>query len=347
MKQAIFTNNLGENLSRFLSKKNYSQYFILMDENTQQHCLPVLQQEAPDLATAVRITVYAGEEHKSLQAVEYVWKRLTEEKADRHAVLINLGGGMVTDLGGFAASTYKRGIDFIHVPTTLLAQVDAAIGGKNGIDFMNYKNQIGVFRQPAAIFVHDGFLKTLPDQQSISGFAEVVKHALLAGGKLWKTIRSMESLSNVEWNDIISESMAVKLAVVEEDPKEKHVRKVLNFGHTIGHAIESLLISRKQESYHGHCIAAGMLGELYLSEKCCGLHEEKRKEVSAVIEKHFPKIIFKEEDSDALMDLMKQDKKNAGSAIRFVLLHKIGQPVIDVEADELMIREALKSIYSE
>jgi 3-dehydroquinate synthase len=344
MRQSVFSKDLGEHLTHFLAKKQYSQHFILMDENTQQFCLPVLQKEVPDLATAVRISVYAGEEHKTLQAAEYVWKRLTEEKADRNAVLINLGGGMMTDLGGFAASAYKRGIDFIHVPTTLLAQVDAAIGGKNGIDFMNYKNQIGVFRQPAAIFVHEDFLKTLPHEQVLSGFAEVVKHALLVGGKLWERIHSMETLQDVQWTEIITESMAVKLAVVEEDPRERHIRKVLNFGHTIGHAIESLLISRGQQTYHGHCIGAGMIGELMLSARCCGLNEEKCGEVILFIQKHFPRLSLDAADLDALIDLMKQDKKNAAGIIRMVLLRKIGRPVIDVETDEMTIREVLKAM---
>jgi len=342
MKENIFTKNLGKNLTHFLEKKNYSQHFILMDENTHQLCLPPLQQEVPELASAIRIKIYAGEEHKNIRAAEYVWQRLTEEKADRKAVLINLGGGMVCDLGGFAASTYKRGIDFIHVPTTLLSQVDAAIGGKNGIDFMNYKNQVGMFHEPAAIFIHDEFLSTLPIEQISSGFAEVMKHALLVGGKLWKRITPLGDLKDVIWNELVEESMAVKLAIVEKDPKEKHLRKVLNFGHTIGHAIESWMMTEKKTTFHGHCIAAGMMGELYLSSSCLCLPEKKRNEALTVIKKHFPKIVFAENDFDALIDLMKQDKKNEQGTIRMALLRKFGSPVIDVEVDEMQIRNALK-----
>jgi len=342
MKKNIFTRNFQKNLSQFLKRKNYSRYFILTDDNTNVHCLPVLLTDIPELISASEIKIYAGEEHKSLAAVEYVWKKLTEEKADRNAILINLGGGMICDLGGFAASTYKRGIDFIHVPTSLLAQADAAIGGKQGIDFLNYKNQIGVFNQPAAVFIHDEFLKTLPEEQITSGFAEVVKHGLIAGGALWKKIVSIDRLTEVIWSEIVAESIEVKLAVVERDPEEKNMRKVLNFGHTIGHAIESWLLNQKKSTYHGHCIAAGMIGELYLSCVCCGLSESKRDSAISVIRKHFPKISFSEIDFDSLIELMKHDKKNAGASIRMVLLHKFGQPVIDVETDELQIREALR-----
>lgn len=346
MKQFLFTGNATEHLSSFLSNGNFSQYLILMDENTQQFCLPLLQQAVPELATAARISVYAGEEHKNLQAAEYIWQRLTEQEADRKALLINLGGGMITDLGGFAASVYKRGIRFIHIPTTLLAQADAAIGGKNGIDYLGYKNQIGVFRQPSAIFFQSEFLKTLPEAQLTSGFAEVVKHALIAGGKFWKQIAALASLEDVAWNEMISESIAVKLAVVEEDPGEKHVRKVLNFGHTVGHAIESLLMSRKLETFHGHCIAAGMVAELMLSVSCCGLKEERKAQAVACIERHFPKIALKESDVDPIMDFMRQDKKNESGFIQMVLLRKIGRPQIDVRVDEADIRKVLGAMIA-
>jgi len=342
MKDTIFTKNFAKNLSHFLERKNYSLHFILMDENTHQLCLPILQQEIQDLASATRIEIYAGEEHKNIRAAEYVWQRLTEEKADRNSVLINLGGGMVCDLGGFAASTYKRGIDFIHIPTTLLSQVDAAIGGKQGIDFMNFKNQVGVFRQPAGVFVHEEFLKTLPQEEIVSGFAEVIKHALIAGDGLWKKTVSIENLTEVNWNEIVSDSIDVKLAVVKKDPEEKNLRKVLNFGHTMGHAIESWILNQHKTTYHGHCIATGMMGELYLSSSCLGLSEKKRDEALTVIRKHFPKIVFPESEFDALIDLMKQDKKNEHGTIRMALLRKFGNPVIDVEVDEMQIREALK-----
>ncbi|MFI5134311.1 MAG: 3-dehydroquinate synthase [Chitinophagales bacterium] len=342
MRENIITKSFQKNLTQFLKGKNYSRHFILTDDNTNEHCLPVLLNEIPALSSATVIRIYAGEEHKTLQAAEYVWKRLTEEKADRNAVLINLGGGMVCDLGGFAASTFKRGIDFIHIPTTLLAQVDAAIGGKQGIDFLNYKNQIGVFKQPAAIFIHDEFLKTLPPEQITSGFAEVVKHALIAGGNFWKKVGSMENLTDVEWKEIVNESIEVKLSVVKKDPEEKNLRKVLNFGHTIGHAIESWLMNQKTETLHGHCVAAGIIGELYLSEICCSLSPKKSKEAIDVIKKHFPEIHFSENDFDSLIELMKQDKKNESGIIRMVLLHKFGSPMIDVEVDEVQIRDALK-----
>jgi len=296
--------------------------------------------EIPELAQAIVIKIYAGEGHKNIQALEYVWKRLTEENADRNAVLINLGGGMICDLGGFAAGTYKRGIDFIHVPTTLLGLVDAAIGGKQGIDFLHFKNQIGVFKNPD-VFIHPSFLLTLPEEQMRSGFAEVVKHALIAGGKFWKQVRVIESMKEVNWKPLIEESISLKVAVTEVDPMEKKFRKVLNFGHTIGHAIESVLLSNNQNTLHGFCVAAGMIGELYLSSIIGGLSPKKRDEALSFIKKHFPLLSFSENDFDAILSFMKQDKKNHGGKIRMVLLKKFGEPKIDCEVDEVMIREAL------
>ena len=339
--EKFFSKSFGKKFSSFLREEKYSQHFILCDDNTNISCLPVLITEVPEIAPAIVIKVYAGEENKNLLALEYVWKRLTEGHADRKAVLINLGGGMICDLGGFAAATYKRGIDFIHVPTTLLSQADAAIGGKQGIDFLNYKNQIGVFKLPEAIFIHESFLLTLPEEQIKSGFAEIVKHALIAGGKFWKQVRSISNLQEVNWSPVIEQSLATKSAVVEKDPHEKNLRKVLNFGHTIGHAIESFLLGKKVKTLHGFCVSAGMIGELYLSSIICGLSLKKRDEAFALIKKHFPPPQITEDDFEPLINLMKQDKKNYGGKIRMVLLEKPGKPVIDCNADEILIREAL------
>jgi len=251
---------------------------------------------------------------------------------------------MVCDLGGFAAATYKRGIDFIHVPTTVLSMADASVGGKQGIDFMNYKNHIGVFQFPAAIFIHEPFLLTLPDEQKKSGFAEIIKHALIVGGKFWKKVKAISNLHDVSWKEIIEESIAIKSSVVDKDPREKDLRKILNFGHTIGHSIESFLLSKNQSTLHGYCIAAGMIGELYLSSIICGSSEKKRDEAIELIKKHFTRVDISENDFDVLIALMKQDKKNYDGKIQMVLLEKFGKPKIDCEVDEVMIKEALNFI---
>lgn len=339
--------NFAEELSGLLSKRKYSSVFILVDDQTVNYCLPVLFQEVPALQSARVIEIFSGEGFKNLETVEQVWESLTTWHADRRALLINLGGGMVCDLGGFAAGTYKRGIDFIHVPTTLLSQVDAAYGGKQGIDFNHFKNQVGIFCNPAAIFVHTDFLKTLPQVQITNGFAEVVKHGLLSGGKFWKQLQLLDDLSSVSWSKIVKESAAIKISVVKQDPFERGLRKILNLGHTIGHAIESKLLSRGGDTLHGFCIAAGMIGELYLSWQLCGLPEKKMKEAVSFIARHFPQPDLDPSLDDELLDLMKQDKKSSHGRVQFALLKKIGMPVIGVEAEDQVIRKALDYIRSD
>lgn len=308
------------------------------------HCLPVLLSDVKTLQNASIIEIFSGETYKNIESVQQVWEELTEHHADRNAVLINLGGGMVCDLGGFAAATYKRGIDFIHVPTTLLCQSDAAYGGKQGIDFLNYKNQVGVFLDPVATFVNTDFLKTLPGEQIVNGFAEVVKHALLSGGKFWREIKTLKQLSEVDWKEIVSRSAEIKLSVVEEDPHEKGLRKILNFGHTIGHAVETNLMNTGEEVLHGFCVAAGMIGELFLSHRICRLPAKKFEHAAIYIRDHFPVVNMDASFDDALLDLMKQDKKNREGRIQFALLKDIGEPVIGVEADEQLIRQSLNFI---
>lgn len=342
----IYYKNISKAFADFLHRKQYSTHFILVDENTGNHCLPVLLREMPRLHDASVIEIFAGESFKNIESVQQVWEQLTEQRADRKSVLINLGGGMVCDLGGFAAATYKRGIDFIHVPTTLLSQTDAAYGGKQGIDFHHYKNQVGVFKEPAATFVKTGFLATLPAEQLINGFAEVVKHGLLAGGKFWKRVQSIDELSTVKWEKIVADSSQIKLSVVEKDPFEKGFRKILNFGHTIGHSIETNLLNRGEDALHGFCIAAGMTAELFLSVSCCGLSEKKMLAAVALLHRHFPPVKMDPAFDDVLLELMKQDKKNRGGQVQFALLKDIGEPVINVGADEKLIRQSLDYMRS-
>ncbi|MBA2423689.1 MAG: 3-dehydroquinate synthase [Chitinophagales bacterium] len=340
----IYSHNCSGELSKFLDRKNYSQHFILVDDNTVNLCLPVLLKGIQELQDATVIEIFSGEAFKNIDTVQQVWEQLTEYHADRRSVLINLVGGMGCDLGGFAAATYKRGIDFIHLPTTLLSQADAAYGGKQGIDFSNYKNQIGVFKDPAAIFVNPEFLKTLPAEQILNGFAEVVKHSLLDGGKFWKKIYLIENLSSVNWKKIVQQSCEFKLSVVKADPYEKGLRKILNFGHTIGHAIETHLLKNNVDVLHGYCVAAGMIGELHLSHKLCGMPEKKMRKGASYITNHFPNVNVTENFFAELLTLMKQDKKNRDGQIQFALLKDIGMPMINVAADEETILKALHFI---
>ncbi len=338
--------NAATALRRLLHKNRYSQHFVLTDDNTSLHCLPVLREELGDDLPLNEIKVYAGEQHKTLQAAEYVWQQLTRHGADRYAVLINLGGGMICDLGGFAAATYKRGIAFMHVPTSLLAQADAAYGGKQGIDFMHYKNHVGVFAQPVAVINDVRFLQTLPREQLLSGFAEIIKHTLISSRKDFKKLRDITDLSSVHWNSWIKKSIAVKLKIVDKDPYEQSLRKVLNFGHTLGHALESLLLHRRQHSLHGYCVAYGMIGELALSTYCCGLKHNHSEDAIAFIRRHFPPLTLNEADIPELLGLLLQDKKNHQGQVRFSLLKKMGKPVVDVVPTETQIVASLHRLIN-
>jgi 3-dehydroquinate synthase len=342
----IIQKETSATLTDFLRKKSYSAHFILVDDVTANHCLPLLLKQQPILHEAEVIEIFSGEEYKDIETVQRVWEKLSEHNADRNAVLINLGGGVVCDLGGFAAATYKRGIDFIHIPTTLLAQVDAAFGGKQGIDFMHFKNQVGVFQMPSAVVVDVMYLKTLPEEQVQNGFAEVVKHSLLAGDDYWKKISRIENLEQVNWRKIVSDSIDFKMSVVKKDPAEKGLRKILNFGHTIGHAIETFKLSNHEMALHGFCIAAGMIGELFLSEKILGLKQKQFEEAVAFLKNHFPLVTIEEKDFEAILQLMKQDKKNEKGKIRMALLKEIGKPKWDVEVSQEDILSALSFLQS-
>ncbi|MCS6990695.1 MAG: 3-dehydroquinate synthase [Chitinophagales bacterium] len=336
----------SELLQHWLQRQSYSKLFVLTDDNTSAHCLPALLQDWPAEWPLHEIKVYAGEQHKTLQAAEYIWQQLTLKGADRHALLVNLGGGMICDLGGFAAATYKRGIAFLHMPTTLLAQADAAYGGKLGVDFMHYKNQIGVFAFPVAVINDHQFLKTLPAEQLRSGFAEIIKHALLHGKKALQRLHDIDDVEQTDWTPYILRSVKAKLKVTEADPYERHERKVLNFGHTLGHAIEGLLLHRRTNPLHGFCVAAGMIAELYLSHHCCGLKSKTFEQAVALLRRHFPDPLIGEADIPEVLGFLRQDKKNRDGQVRFVLLRKAGKPVIDVSVPEQTIIEALQFLIA-
>lgn len=332
-----FDDSLGS-LNRFLSSANYSSVFVLVDENTRQHCLPILKSVMGDV---VVIETKSGEENKHLSSCETIWQQLIEHNADRKALCINLGGGVIGDMGGFAASCYKRGIDFINIPTTLLSQVDSSIGGKLGIDFKYGKNLIGLFRNPKAVFISPVFFKTLPQRQFINGWAEIFKHALIYDREQWQQYKETDIL-HTDMNDIVYHSLQIKKRVVEADPFEKGLRKILNFGHTIGHAIEAYSLENENDSLlHGEAIAIGMICEAYLSVKRSGLTESELEEIRSVLLKHFPKRDIADFDTDKLLSIMSIDKKNEGANIMAALLSGIGS----CEYDKALTRdEILESI---
>lgn len=308
---------------------SYNQLAILVDENTKRDCLPAFL-KATNI-DAIIIEIQSGEEHKNIEKCQLIWNALSSQQFDRNSLLINLGGGVIGDMGGFAASTYKRGIDFIQIPTSLLAMVDASIGGKLGIDFAYLKNQIGVFNNPKAVLINPIFLNSLPKNQLLSGFAEVVKHALIADKCYWEEIKTTP-LEKMNWESIIFQSVVIKNNIVTQDALEKGERKKLNFGHTFGHAIESFYLKLGNPILHGEAISLGMILENNLSK----INKEEKNEITSFISNTFS--IPKKPPLKALLEWMKSDKKNRKEKINFTLLNAIGSSIVNQEftLDELL-----------
>jgi len=324
-----FSDSLTQ-LANFIKQGKYSRFFILTDENTSAHCLPLLKEKLGDNEDDYDlIEINAGEESKDIDFCIGVWKMLIDFGADRKSLLVNLGGGVVSDLGGFAASTFKRGIDFVHVPTTLLSQVDASVGGKTGIDIDSIKNIIGTFTQPKAVFIEYDFLKTLPERQILSGLAEMLKHGLICDAAYWNQLKVSDLKKPAA--ELIYRSIEIKNKVVIEDPKEMGIRKSLNFGHTVGHAVEtySLLNDANKALSHGEAIAIGMICEAYLSHKKIGLSDDSLTEIVNVINKLYPRYNIPESIFDELYTYMQKDKKNEDGKINCTFLQEIGQYSID------------------
>ena len=329
-------------------RSEYSQYFILVDENTIQACLPILFDQVPALKDAQVIETESGEVNKTIEVVTQVWLAMSDHHADRKTLVINLGGGVISDMGGFIASTYKRGVHFLNIPTTLLSQVDASVGGKLGIDLGGLKNQIGVFNYPQGVFVNPLFLKSLPFEQLRSGFAEVLKHALIKDLDYWKTIKGINWSEDHDWQHIIQHSIGIKNEVVMKDPTEQGARKSLNYGHTIGHAIETCHLESKKLTtlLHGEAIAIGMVAEAFLSSKHTQLPETDLEDLVEVIGRFFPLPTLSDADFDQYMSLMIHDKKNQKGKISFSLLNEIGRCEWDVFCNKSDILAAL-NYYNE
>ncbi len=338
----FFTSALPETLQQLLAPYGKERIFVLLDEHTQSHCWPLLS-HLPCLQGAETICIPSGEAHKSLPSLQQVWQRLVDGGARRTSLLLNVGGGMVCDLGGMAAATFKRGMDCINLPTTLLAMVDASIGGKTAVNFAGLKNEIGVFALPKAVVVATDFLRTLPREELLSGYAEMLKHSLLADPRQWsETLRF--DMEKPDWKvlaGMIQKSVEVKRRVVEQDPKERGKRKALNLGHTVGHALESLMMEKGTPVPHGWAVAAGLVCELYLSvvEKQFPI-EQMRQTVRFILER-YGRLPIDCNDYPTLLQLMEHDKKNTGNGINFTLLADIGQPLVNQTVPKELIADSL------
>jgi 3-dehydroquinate synthase len=337
----IVIGDFWKNFHDFLKENNYAKIFILLDDNTEEHCF--LRFKEHFLIEKTRtICIRPGELHKNLQTSQYVWQSLFDGGCDRKSSLfINLGGGVIGDMGGFCASTFKRGIDFIQIPTTLLSMVDSSIGGKLGIDFYDVKNSIGVFANPKKVFISTEFLTTLSQREVRSGFAEIFKHALIQDAEQWYNLLTINDLASVNWDTYIVPSLKIKQRIVEIDPFEKGLRKALNYGHTIGHAIESMALATKNPLTHGEAIAIGMICEAYLSKILRGMPDSDLKDITDFVLKHYGKYDIQFCDNQQLITLMKQDKKNESDAINFSLLNKAGDVAVNCTASIDLIVESL------
>ena len=334
----LISSDISRELKSFLAQKTYSKIVVLTDENTHRHCYPLISDALP--ATHITIQIHSGEEQKNLQTCTTIWQKMTDHALDRHALMIVLGGGVLGDMGGFCAATYKRGIDFVLIPTTLLAQADASIGGKLGIDFNHFKNHIGVFQSPVRTILYDAFLRTLPYTELRSGFAEVVKHTLISDRAMWDVVRT-NMLESQPWEQLIRHSAEFKSQVVTEDPKESGLRKILNAGHTVGHALESYLLGKNSRVLHGEAIAVGLICEAYISWKKGMIDQASFNQIKDFLLGVYGKIEFGENEIELIAALTVQDKKNKGNKILCVLFDKIGSARWDCEISVDEVKGAL------
>lgn len=335
----IFINDI-ESLIEMIEDAQYDRILAIVDRHSEYLCLSRIMEHTD--RPIHKIMVKEGELHKSLNTCEKIWDEMITQGATRHSLCLNVGGGVIGDMGGFAAATYMRGMSFIQVPTTLLAQVDASIGGKLGVDYQSYKNMIGVIKDPQAVFIFTEFLDSLPYRQILSGYAELLKHGLIRDEEIYRGLARLINLESVRWENLIYDSVTLKKSITEEDPYERGLRKILNFGHTIGHAVETLNLDTDHHLFHGEAIAIGMICETYLSFKKGFISKEEcdqiRKDLIKLYD-HHPETVV---DKDALIAKMKRDKKNKSDDINFSLLKSIGHATYNQICTEEEIKEALE-----
>ena len=334
----ILSENIGESLSAAIGNVAHDRLFVLTDETTLKLCWPLVS-ELPCLAEAQMITIGATDENKTLESLSHVWTELQRGGATRHSLMLNLGGGMVTDLGGFAASTFKRGIAYINVPTTLLSMVDASVGGKTGINFGGLKNEIGVFNCARSVILDTTFLRTLDYENLASGYAEMLKHGLISNVETWAELMRFDlQQANYELlRTIVAKSVAVKERIVDEDPLEHGIRKALNLGHTVGHAFESLAMAENRTVLHGYAVAWGLVCELYLSVRHTGFPKDKLWQTLQFVKENYGKFSFDCKQYDRLYELMTHDKKNTAGVVNFTLLGEVG----DIRINQTATREEI------
>lgn len=338
----VIDENAFEKLNDYISKVKPSSVFVLVDENTKKYCLDILKHRiSKDFEI---ICIQSGELYKTLETCGRIWETLSRKGADRKSLMINLGGGVITDIGGFVASCFKRGISFIHIPTSLLGMVDAAIGGKNGVDFKNIKNQIGIIRNPEMVVIEKDFLKTLPYEQIVSGFAEMIKHGLIhsENTNYYNDCLSIKRLRHIQVRHLIDKSVEIKQNIVKNDIEENGLRKVLNYGHTLGHAIESFRMSQENSKHllHGEAIAIGLVLETYISHVMYNFPIDKLNQLKSFIHQFYSLHSFSENEINEIIKLMKYDKKNVSNQVNFVLLKSLGEPVIDCVVEHDLIHKA-------
>ena len=334
----ILSENIGESLSAAIGNVAHDRLFVLTDETTLKLCWPLVS-ELPCLAEAQMITIGATDENKTLESLSHVWTELQRGGATRHSLMLNLGGGMVTDLGGFAASTFKRGIAYINVPTTLLSMVDASVGGKTGINFGGLKNEIGVFNCARSVILDTTFLRTLDYENLASGYAEMLKHGLISNVETWAELMRFD-LQQADYEllrTMVAKSVAVKERIVDEDPLEHGIRKALNLGHTVGHAFESLAMAENRTVLHGYAVAWGLVCELYLSVRHTGFPKDKLWQTLQFVKENYGKFSFDCKQYGRLYELMTHDKKNTAGVVNFTLLGEVG----DIRINQTATREEI------
>ena len=327
-------------LQDYLNENFHSKLFILVDSNTKKQCIPYFLNNVDSSFNFEIIEIKAGERYKNLDTCMEIWQTLTKRGADRKSLVINLGGGVITDMGGFVASTFKRGIKFINIPTTLLSMVDASVGGKTGIDLGVLKNQIGMFSNPEMVLIDTNYLKTVSDREMRSGMAEIIKYGFTFDRNIWDTIKLNKNIDFQYIKNLVYQSIEIKNNVVLKDLKEENIRKSLNFGHTIGHAIESYFLENKEKNTltHGEAIAVGIVIELYYSSKLYNFPLSEIEILKEYVNTFYGKMPIQESDFKSIINLMQYDKKNVNGKVNFVLLEDMEQCVIDVQvADELLV----------